>query len=305
MVGRTKPHAADHITAMSAVHARTIFLDSSNADSVSEDGSHTWYFPSALFLGPLGSIVQVQVLDFTAWNVNYNVTEGISDTLEVTIAGVDYTVTIDEGQYSIITLLTAIETQVPSLNFTYDTTTNRITITCAASFSISSASTMLPTLGFQDNTSYASSLVSGLYKLSSPRTVNCGGLSRIDITTSLSTRNTFGSDQEAGVFYLARVPVGAVGWGELISWTGPSGVYSVVSDHVISYLTVKLLDQNGNAITFHGTPWSMTLYAQAIVNPAWVSLDEQTTRLEQMRENFVTSPVNNTSRQAQPPQQRP
>lgn len=142
------------------------------------------------------------VLNFQAFNLTYNVTNGLSDTLVVTCNGVTSTYTLSQGQYSATSLVSTLNSTTTNVTWSYSSATNKLTLTSSYAFSLGSGSTMLATLGFSSGTAYTASLSGSSYKLTSVNALNLGGTRYFDIVTSLITHNVSNSDEEGGTSHV-------------------------------------------------------------------------------------------------------
>ena len=241
---------------------RQLFLSSDQAAFTTASGSYIWTWPQGFVLGDRHSACRVSVLNFICYNLSYNVSTGISDTLNCTIGGTSKSLTLSQGQYSTDTLVTAINSGITGLTCSYASSTNQFTFTSSSSLSLNASSNILSVLGFDASTTATATLSSSIYYLTSSHNVNMGGNTRYDIQSSLATLNGYNNRLDSGVVFLCRVPVN-VFWGQPVVYQPTSQVWSLIQDHSIQYLAIRVLDCNGNPVTFSNVPFSLTLYFES------------------------------------------
>jgi hypothetical protein len=158
--------------------------------------------------------------------------------------GSEYLITITEGNYSALELATALElaigleSTINTYTVSYDTITERMTITSTGLFQLESCSNSLyHIIGFSDSalpTDLSLTQVGeGLVDLS--------GSKYIDITTNLPTRNI----STKALHIAERIPLD-VSFGEYFTYSPNEMGYRKIDIRNLSHLEVQLIDDRGN-----------------------------------------------------------
>lgn len=228
---------------------RSLFLDSSRA-STAGAGQWTWLYPSAVTLGPPGSRVKASVSLFTFYHLAPNVTAANN---RVVVSGTE--IIVSPGQYEIGRLLAVINDALDAPAATLDENSMRVTLTPPVPHTVEGP--LLRLLGWPDAGPYTGT------SMTAPGVIAMGGTQYYSLETSMPTSNLV-NDDTAGAC-LCRVPTGGA-YGELVVYSGQD-VSSTVLAHELTSLTIRILDDEGAAVTFDGAPWSMNLYFEAIMDP--------------------------------------
>lgn len=246
---------------------RTLFLDSDDATTSDGNGTWEWCFPSPIILGPPNSIVSVALTLFTFYSCIYNVDDD-SNQLDITIGTTTYNLVVDGGQYSVDSLASELGDQSDSLYFGFNTAKSRFIVRCASDFSLLGSSTLAKLMGFVSGTTYTASYDSTEtypYSITSPLLCDLGGARFIEVETSMKSLNVKNGSGD-GVLILARVPLAGT-FGDLLTWTSDTMQSSIIRDHEIDKLTIKMRDSFGNGVDFSGTSWNMSLQFSATPQP--------------------------------------
>lgn len=195
----------------------------------------------------------------------YNVRDGINDKIYYQIAGVDYVLTLDSGNFSATGLASVLKTHIEDNGATVDiaysreTLKYRFTITGVASFNFT----------FAGKTDGANELL-GLYEVDKNIPIGAATLSEkaIDLNDSIhglyirqniATKGTL--DNEDGTFsnILARLPI-TTNAGGIIFFTPASHDHeTMVSVPVIQTIGIKLTDDRNRAIDLNGLHFQLSL----------------------------------------------
>jgi hypothetical protein len=204
------------------------------------------------------------IIPYSWYNVNSNNNKFvITDNANAT-----YTFTLDEGNYTGITLASYLTTLVSDYNSgqffyplnsfscSYNTKTSKLTMTCNYQFVILSSSTCLNLLGFYKNTTYTSTL-STHYTLTSVKPIDLIPVKCICI--SLPEINTDNYSLNLGLnnkSILCSIPVDVSPMGLIIYKNENFSINTENND--LDLFMIKLIDQDGNVINLNGLNFYMT-----------------------------------------------
>jgi hypothetical protein len=192
------------------------------------------------------------IIPYSWYNINSN-----NNTLIIIANNTTYNFTIEEGNYTAITLAsyltTLISQQINTFECTYIAKSCKLLMTCNTNFTISSSSTCLNAMGFYKNTSYNSAN----YSLTSVKPIDLIPVKCICICLpEINTDNfslTLGQNNKS---ILCSIPV----------YNSPMSL--IIYDNVnfsintenndLDIFRMKLLDQDGNTINFNGHYFYMT-----------------------------------------------
>tara|TARA_R100001509_G_C4873461_1_gene217652 strand:+ start:816 stop:1754 length:939 start_codon:yes stop_codon:yes gene_type:complete len=195
----------------------------------------------------------------------YNVRDGVNDKIYYNMAGVDYVLTLDAGNYSATGLASTLKTDfenngaTATISYSRETLKYTFNITGVASFDFK----------FSGRTDGANELI-GLYDIDKniPIGVNTLSDKAIDLNDSIhglyirqniATKGTL--DNEDGTFsnILARLPI-TTNAGGIIFFTPASHDHeTMVSVPVIQTIGIKLTDDRNRAIDLNGLHWQMSM----------------------------------------------
>lgn len=184
------------------------------------------------------------------------------------------TITIDEGNYTITELLTELETQLDTntveandYTLSYDTITNKITISCVFGTAtsviidtIANGSTLNNPLGFSRSSptliDSQITLSTGVDEIAS-YSVDLDSKSYIMIESNITSKNCY--DKNSQKHLGGIIPVN-VDRNEKIFFGNADGYKILINGkQPLSSLQLKLKDENGNSLDLNGTDWSTTL----------------------------------------------
>lgn len=198
------------------------------------------------------SILSAQI-PVSFYNINV-----YTDVLKIQIGMTVYTFTLTNGNYTSTTLVAEILRVLIAQGLTdftivYSTTTGKLTISRATSFTILfSGSTILGVLGYSQTSNTVGTSLTALNPL------NLLGSLRVRVlSTQLSTLN-IDSSVKGGVSLLASIPIEAPPYGVILfdNYTKSSQALSALD---ITDIDLQLVDDNGNLFNFNNIDWSITM----------------------------------------------
>ena len=201
-------------------------------------------------------------IPYTFYNIDAN-----NNYLEyfINISGTDYQYdfTITSGNYNVYQLLAYLKSQLPSeFTITYDIITNKFKFVHSTyNFGfVSNTSTALELLGFKQNPDYSIanlSIVSFNKILNSQYCINLQSKHCICVAINYQTGNLNYSNKLMSNI-LASIPITGAPY-SMISYKNPSGYKANLYKNTLSYLKIKIIDQNNNIVDLNGCHWTMTL----------------------------------------------
>jgi hypothetical protein len=178
-----------------------------------------------------------------------------------------YRVYINPGNYTATTLLSQLQSILPSsFTVTYSNTQNTFTFTNANTFtfiynSLIGFSTCLALLGFT-LTSQTSTVSGTTYTLTSNTLVNLASVRCICVNTSIHTGSIFTySPNNQNI--LCSIPVSTAPF-SIITFDNPNHYKVDLSTNIFNSIVIKLTDQAGNILNLNGLNWSITLQLDVI-----------------------------------------
>lgn len=183
----------------------------------------------------------------------YNIT---SDENTFTLGGTPTTIPV--GNYNVRTLMTALETAVSGLVATYNSTTNKITLTYVQSPPLI-LTTIAKSLGFADNTTIFGTMTA-------PYVVNIIDDYSLYLRTNLNLTN---ARDENGNYsdILERVPIKSSG--SVVYYESPPNQHkNILGVKSVSDFTIALTyDTSNNLVDLNGCDWEIALLFQTIKTP--------------------------------------
>jgi hypothetical protein len=163
--------------------------------------------------------------------------------------------TIAEGNYSALTLKTELEGRMTGYTITYDANNNKLTFSRGSSFTFYGSSTCFRILGFSEGEDH----VSIGNALRSDFVVNLSGtaLLYIDIP-NITTRNILARNN-GGFTTIVKSIVCDAPYGSLLTYTNNTGASVRLGEKYISYLQVRILDDDYNLLDLNGQYFSLTI----------------------------------------------
>ena len=198
--------------------------------------------------------LQKASIPYSFYNINLN-----NNTLTVFYDNQVNVIPIPEGNYNINTLVTELKSSLPNFVITYSSLTNKITFQYSSNFSFYASSTILPILGFNENTQYNSSG----FTLRSVHCCNLLNVKCINVVTNLTTYNinkAFSNVQSI----LASIPVNCQPY-SIIQYENNNNFRSNIYTNNLSMLNIQLVnDSDGSLIDLNGVHYSMTIQLDII-----------------------------------------
>ena len=172
------------------------------------------------------------------------------------------TYTIPFGNYNANTIMTYLRSVFPAnIAVLFSNNTGRFTFSSSnTAFSFLNDSNCGLLLGFTNNTTYSSTLISGVNTLAMPFPANLYGTKNIYVRLPqlvLDNLNTATKDK----FTICNIPKNVSPYG-VILYENATGSYSVVKNDLKGLdtnLVLELLDDQMNYIDFNNIEWSITL----------------------------------------------
>lgn len=169
------------------------------------------------------------------------------------------TVIIPVGNYNINTLKTYLQSVMTGFTLSYDSTSNRYTFyNTNTNFTILSSSTCLAMLGFKNSVSLSSNnrtLISTICcDLTTTKCIYvCSTFPSSNISKAKITDNSI----------VASLPVDVSPF-SLLTYSNHNNYRFNTFANILSSITIRLTDQNGNLLDLNGCEWSMTLQLDII-----------------------------------------
>jgi len=169
-------------------------------------------------------------------------------------------VSIPIGNYTVTTLVSTLNTQLTSYNFTvtYQVITNKLLFTNTNTFIFDGSSSILPILGFYNSIGSLVSTSNSPYSLTSNAVVNLQTQQCVNICTNFCTSNINSINGQQSTI-LASIPINSPPYGTInysnYSLTNKVNLYS----NLFSSINIKLLDQDNNLIDLNYQNYSLTL----------------------------------------------
>ena len=170
------------------------------------------------------------------------------------------TLTIPIGNYNVHSLLSVLKSNMsPLFIITYDNVKNKFTFSHPTfDFMFMSSSTCLQILGFNNNVTISSSLLS----LTSVNCVNVYSIRTVQVNSNLITYN-INKVQRNNYCILCSVPITCTPF-SIIEYINRTNFKTNLFLNRISNIKIKLTDDNGNLIDLNGCHYSLTLQLDVI-----------------------------------------
>lgn len=234
-----------------------VYLNSRDADIVS-NGEHKFFLASHISLPSSEHRFSVGLADMCIPLTYYNVFEA-NNFLIFNISGVDYSVSIEAGNYDIGGLLDFVNAALdPAAGLYLEYVAKRMKVSVSSSAGVCTVGpgTANGLLGLA-----AGHLIPGGQTVLAPSCINLQRTQNIFVRSSLQTRN-FSAQSRHDT--LAKIPV-TCGMGEVMVFQSRGGMNQSGVPHV-TVLAVSLVDDDGRELDLNGLPFSMTIELTAIRN---------------------------------------
>ena len=176
-------------------------------------------------------------------------------------------VTLDKGNYDVSSFLYYINTALASVGFvfTYKSSTMKITITNPTPFRLVNPTNNMfniyELLGFND---YGTTSLST--SITSPFVVNFCSTQVLHIVISNLPLDSIGLKNKSKMNVINSIPIETLP-GEVQSYKNPSNFKYKIADTLITFLNIRILDQDYNLVDFNNIDWFMSLSFQPIYRP--------------------------------------
>lgn len=233
-----------------------IFLNSKTASKYNNGYTSdcTFYLPPIEIPKRARSYFSIQScsIPYSFFNCDY-----YNNNLQYSINGVGYNISIEQGNYSVLTFAKYLLDET-TLTFTYNSTKNKYVITHPTyDFVLKKESTCFELLGFNDNQDYSSVSKS----LTSTISINMFPIRSILIESSNIICNNINAyeAQQNNASILASIPVNTSS-NSIITYSN-NGYTRFLVDHFYNFtnLNLKLTDQDGDTLDLNGTHWSLCI----------------------------------------------
>lgn len=234
------------------MQSQEVYLDSQHASVISNPSKKNdcYFFFSVPIVVPNNLDIVMRVDNFTC-PISFFVVNESNNTL-VTSTG---TYTISTGNYNALTLKSALDGLMSGYTISYDGIKNKLTFSRSSPFTFLSTSTCLKILGFaedQDHVSVSNSLTSSFV-------VNLAGTSQIYIDIPNITTRNISAKNDGGFTTIVKSIVSDVAYGSVLYYTNNTGATVVLGEKYISYLQVRLLDDDYNLLDLNGQYFTLTI----------------------------------------------
>lgn len=252
---------------LSNIEANSIIhLDSQYADFYYNSKSDSSYYSHCYFEIPVISVsdgynIYYRLINFQCPYTFYQINSS-NNRLNYTLKSPDviYDKYIPEGNYNVNDLISWFETET-DLNATYNKNTMKITLTHPTqNFSINSLSTCNNIIGFPTSTQdpIGQYLNSQAFLLEAPYVVNMNPIKHICLSTNITSQN-FITHKSSNLNVLACININDALAGDIISYDNIHTFYNNTFKNNITYLEVKVTDNNMNILDLNGHAFSLTL----------------------------------------------
>jgi hypothetical protein len=198
------------------------------------------------------------ILAFTAPNSIYIINE-YNNLFKYSIGSNNYSVYVLIGNYNVNTFITQFLSQMPNnFNITYNSITNKFTISYISSWSILIGSTIFEIMGFDVNTLYVSN--SGIINL--PFTCNFNGVSHINIHSDTFNTSNIISKTLSTCSILQPIIVNCNSSQIIFQKTT---IFEIpVNNNIVDTISIQIKDDDENLINFNGCHWSLVIHFSLI-----------------------------------------
>ena len=233
-----------------------IFLNSKTASSYVNKYTSECLFVLPALVIPKKSNVSVSVQTASIPYSFFNC-DDFNDNFNFIVNGVTYNTVVPQGNYNVLTLITALKLLMgATFNITYNSLNNGYTFTNTTyNFQLLSSSNCFEMLGFPDNITYSSTLLS----LTSTISINLFTIRNIYITSNNFILNNINSSTPNNSSILCSIPISSSS-GSIITYQNIFNINNEVHNtHNLKLLHIKLTDQDGDILDLNGCHFSLTL----------------------------------------------
>lgn len=173
----------------------------------------------------------------------------------ISINSVLYTIPV--GNYNANTLITALLSLIPTINITYSSITTQYTMTSSSTFTLNSVKSTCRSVIGLGNFDKSSILVSGVYTLLLPFTVNFIPIPRINFKSNFFRFNNFNSNDFSNDLFLSVQ--NNTNPNSMIQYLNQTQIKFKVDDKNITSFIISITDDEGNYINFNNQDTYITL----------------------------------------------
>lgn len=281
------------------INSRIISLNSSNA-LLKNNGTYNsdvlFRLPGLLKKETDVKQVSFQLIDaqipVSFYNINYT-----NNVLNYQISSLNYTITIDVGNYNFNSLAINMKAQFLLNGHTFLITINKqngiITFATTTTNFVFTTSSMFSILGFplQNQTSTS-------FSLTATYPLNLLGITKIKISSLLF--NTYNVDSASNGLsnLISTVPIDQPAFG-LISYENKSNAKYKLRTDAVDEIDLQLTDQNDNLVNFNNIDWTMTILLEIVRETQDLSTTEMADVLKE--QNKILNQISNSQSQPQTP----
>ena len=231
-----------------------LFLSSKNATSYNNGLTSDCNFFLPMIELPSQHYIYISVVQCSIPYTLYQ-TNASNNNFDYSINNVQYHLVISPGNYNAFQIVTWINTNT-QLTATYDIISNKFTFTNATfAFNFLSTSTCLDQLGM-------SGVFPAALTLKSDKCVNLLTTSCICLHSNLLTGNFTNNDKNDNTI-LMSLPIDSPPY-SIISFSNMTSARSCLYTNTISFINIRLLDQNNLPIDLNGCHFSLTLNIEVV-----------------------------------------
>lgn len=173
----------------------------------------------------------------------------------ISINSVLYTIPV--GNYNANTLITALLILLPTINITYSSITNQYTFKSTTTFTINWLNSTCRNVIGLGNFDKASVLISGVYTILLPFTVNFVPIPRINFKSNFFRFNNFNSNDFSNDLFLSIQ--NNTNPNSMIQYLNQTQIKFKVDDRNITSFIISITDDDGNYINFNNQDTYITL----------------------------------------------
>lgn len=243
---------------MSETESIQIYLDSKYATKRDNNSGNSYFQISPVYVQD-GNHIHLSLVNATVPYSFYNVNSSNNIFTYDYVGGPQLTFTVPVGNYTIYQILSHINTNWTNFTCSYNSITNKVTLSNPSQFTIYSGG-FAKLLGFSQN-AYPTGTP---YTTTSNVCVNLYTITQIQIETNLLTYNVSNTQNKTNNRnILASIPVGCAPFG-LIVYENTSQYKTNLYVGEFNFVDIRLIDNNGNIIDMNGCDFCMTLQLDVI-----------------------------------------
>lgn len=248
------------------IQSQEIYLDSQYASATVNTSKRNdcYFFFAVPIIVPQDYDIVLRIDNFTC-PISFFAVNDTNNTL-VTSTG---TYTLTEGNYNALTLRAELQSQMIGYTVSYDASTNKMRISYSSPFTFMSTSTCFRILGFEEDVDH----VSSSNALVSDFVVNLAGTSLLYIDIPNITTKNILAKNNGGFTTIVKSIVCDAPYGSILTYTNNTGASVRLGEKYISYLQVRILDDDYNLLDLNGQYFSLTIEMSYDHNGAPVSTE--------------------------------